>query len=197
MDRVEWSEGTWLNPPPHLEEAGTSLDVTAAPGSDFWRKTYYGFERDSGHALLVDLLVGQSIEVDFHADFEALYDQAGLMLRANESRWIKTGVEVSDGMAQLGAVVTDRVSDWSCAPVSHWANRTVTLRVSRGPDAVIIRARTEDEPWRLVRLAPFVAEGPVAAGLFCASPERGGLVVRFTELRRGHTDAELHQNTSH
>lgn len=195
MERIEWSAGTWLNPPPDAEETGAALDVTTAPTSDFWRTTYYGFTRDSGHALLVDLAVGQSIEVDFRADFTALYDQAGLMLRISPSRWIKAGAEMSDGMLQLGAVVTDGMSDWSCAPVPHWSDRIITLRMSRGADAVVLRARTENEPWRMIRLAPLKTEDAVRAGPFCASPERGDLVVRFTEMRRGAADQALHLET--
>ena len=192
MEPVHWDQGSWLNPPPAAEVTAAGLTVTTAGGSDFWRTTYYGFERDSGHALLTDLRVGEALEVDFVVDFEETYDQAGLLLRAAESRWVKAGVEMSDGAPQVGAVVTDGVSDWSCSPVPAWQGRTVTVRASLTPGAVVVRARAEGEPWILVRLAPFRTDVPVCAGAFCASPEREGLVVGFSAVRRGPADRELH-----
>ena len=125
-------------------------------------------------------------------DFEALYDQAGLMIRVDAETWIKAGVEMSDGLPQLGAVVTRGVSDWSVAPVPEWQGRRVTVRASRSGDAVTIRARCEDGPWRLVRLAPLSADAAATAGPFCCSPERGGLEVRFTGFARGAADKALH-----
>src|SRR5690606_41566187 len=44
-------------------------------------------------------------------------------------------------------------SDWSVAPVPGWAGRLVTVRASRAGDAVTVRARVDDEPFRLVRVA--------------------------------------------
>ncbi len=192
MEAVDWDDGTWLNPPPATTHEGSGLTVTTADGSDFWRTTYYGFERDSGHALLLPLEVGQAIEVDFLADFEHTYDQAGLLLRSDETRWVKAGVELSDGQPQLGAVVTNGLSDWSCSPVPHWRGRMVTVRASLVPGAVVVRARAGDEPWTMVRLAPLDTDRPVRAGAFCASPERSSLVVRFGQLRIGEADATLH-----
>ncbi|WP_341849448.1 DUF1349 domain-containing protein [Streptomyces yokosukanensis] len=74
----------------------------------------------------------------------------------------------------MGAVVTHGVSDWSLAPVPDWHGRTVTVRASRSGDAVTVRARCGDGPWRMVRLAPLPPEAPTAAGPFCCSPEWEG-----------------------
>ncbi|MEU6068770.1 MULTISPECIES: DUF1349 domain-containing protein [Streptomyces] len=192
---VPWHEGAWLNEPQHMQTDGPDLLVTARARSDFWRTTSYGFVRDDGHALLRDFPQDSATEVTFLADFETLYDQAGLMVRVDAETWIKAGVEASDGVPQLGAVVTRGVSDWSLAPVPDWHKRRVTVRASRRGDAVIIRARCEDGPWRMVRLAPLSAEALATAGPFCCSPQRDGLKVRFTRFTRGPADTALHQPT--
>jgi uncharacterized protein len=187
-----WDAGEWLNRPVSAEVLGTDLVVACAAESDFWQGTFYGFERDSGHALLVPFQRGKSCEVSFIADFDHQYDQAGLLLRQNPTSWIKTGVEISDGHAQVGAVVTDGYSDWSCGEVPGWAGQEVTVRASWIDDAVVVRARTPYTPWRTVRLAPFASTGPAFVGPYCASPDRAGLLVRFTRFVIGVADTQLH-----
>lgn len=189
---VPWKSGAWTVLPVAAEESAGRLRVTAAEGSDAWRHTSYGFVHDDAHALLEDWDRGQAVEVAFIAAFEAQFDQAGLMIRVDAERWIKAGVEFADGAPQLGAVVTDGKSDWSVAPVPEWAGREVTIRATRLADAVIVRARVGEEPWRLVRLAPLDPEVEAQAGPYCCAPSRAGLTVEFTGWRLTEADAELH-----
>ncbi|MEW2359847.1 DUF1349 domain-containing protein [Spirillospora sp. NPDC029432] len=192
MDELSWNDGTWLNEPPAAARDGADLLMTAARGSDFWRTTSYGYDRDSGHALLAPLGPDAAAEVTFRADFTEQFDQAGLLLRLDERTWIKAGVEYADGLFQAGAVVTHDRSDWSTFPVPEWAGRAVTIRASRTGDAVTVRARAGDEPWRMLRVAPFPPGVPAAAGPYCCAPERDGLTVRFTRLAIGPPDESLH-----
>lgn len=189
---VRWDEGTWFNPPEAVKQVGGELLVTARQGSDLWRTTAYGMERDNGHALLVPLPVGSAVEVSFIADYAEQFDQAGALVRVDEQTWIKTGVEYCDGAPQIGAVVTRGVSDWSTAPVPRWAGSMVTVRVSRSGDALTVRARREEEPWQLVRLAPLDPEAQADAGPYCCAPSRGGLTVTFTGFAIGPAEQALH-----
>jgi regulation of enolase protein 1 (concanavalin A-like superfamily) len=191
---IEWSDAAWLNPPLSTEPDGDALLVTTRHGSDFWRTTSYGFVHDDGHALLTAFRPGSAVEVGFVARLDELYDQAGLMVRVDAQNWIKAGIELSDGLPQLGAVVTHGRSDWSVAPVPDWAGRRVTIRASRAGDAMTVRARCEDEPWRMVRLAPLAPDATAAAGPFCCSPQREGLTVRFTRFVVGPADTALHED---
>jgi uncharacterized protein len=184
--------GRWLNPPPRTVEEDGDLVVTAVQGSDLWRDTSYGFRHENGHALLRPLPAGRAIEVAFVADFDGTFDQAGALLWVDEATWLKTGIEWSDGVAQLGAVATRGLSDWSMAPVPDWHGRLVTVRLSRAGDAVTVRARVDEEPWRMVRLAPVDPGAAAEAGPYLAAPEREGLRVRFTAWREGDADASLH-----
>jgi regulation of enolase protein 1 (concanavalin A-like superfamily) len=189
---IPWCGGTWTVPPVAVSEEGPHLLVTAAQGSDAWRHTAYGFVHDDAHLLLATLTEPGAVEVTFDAAFGEQFDQAGLAVRADAETWLKAGVEVSDGALQVGAVVTLGRSDWSVAPVPEWAGRQVTVRASRAGDAVTVRARVDDEPFRLVRVAPFPAGVPVAAGPYCCAPTRAGLVVRFRRWATGPADAALH-----
>lgn len=191
--RMDWASGEWFNPPPATVRDGAALIVTAARGSDFWQQTSYGFHRDSGHALLAPFSTGHAVEVSFVVDYGSRYDQAGVLVRVNALTWVKAGVEVSDGAPQLAAVVTlNGLSDWSMAPVPDWSGREVTLRASWAGDALTLRARAIDEPWRMLRLAPFPASASATSGPYCCAPERDGFTVRFTSWRTGDADAALH-----
>jgi regulation of enolase protein 1 (concanavalin A-like superfamily) len=190
---VDWSSGAWLNPPPDVRVEGQDLIVHAAAGSDFWRTTAYGYVHDDGHALLHPFAVGTAVEVSLRADFDSQFDQAGILVRADAERWVKAGVELADGVLQLGAVVTHGMSDWSSGPVPSWAGGIVTIRVSRSDDALTVRARSETTDWGLVRVAPWAGGFRASAGPFCCAPTRAGLEVRFISWRVGAADDRLHE----
>ena len=185
-------DGEWTTPPTAAEFSDSILRVTAAPESDAWRHTAYGFVHDTEHALVEPFAQDTAIEVTFLLDYTTQFDQAGLFITASETEWIKAGVEISDGLPQVGAVVTHGFSDWSVAPVPEWAGRLITVRASRSGDGITIRAKADDEPFRLVRLAYFAPEAELRAGLLCAAPMHGDLTVQFTRYERGEKDAALH-----
>lgn len=192
MTRIDWATGEWSTEPAHVEIADDGMRVTAVEGSDAWRITSYGFIHDDAHALLAPFDEGTAVEVSFVLDFAEQFDQAGVFLRVDDTEWIKAGIESSDGATSLGAVVTRGLSDWSLGQVSGWAGRTVTVRASRSGDAVTVRAKVDEEDWRLVRVAPLDPEAAVTAGPYCCAPSRAGLVVHFTSWRVTEADAGLH-----
>ena len=194
---MEWSAGRWTREPVAARVEGDDLVVGAAEGSDYWRTTHYGFVHDDGHGLLAEWPTDAAFEVTFDASaLTALYDQAGILLFAGDEQWVKAGLEVSDGVLHLGAVVTNGVSDWSMAPVPEWAGQLVTIRASRGGvagDAVTLRARTQTSGWRTLRVAPFTA-GAASAGPMVCAPMRGDLEVRFTRWSLTPADVDLHED---
>lgn len=189
---IRWSAGVWTNEPEAVDEAGDQLTVTAQEGSDAWRITSYGFIHDSEHALLVPLPARAAMQVSFVAGFSEQFDQAGLFVRVSKEHWIKAGTEFADGQLQLGAVVTAGHSDWSVAPVPDWSGRLVTVRISRDGDALTVRARVDNEPFRLVRLVPLDPAVQVQAGPLIAAPTRVGLTVTFRDWELGPPDDSLH-----
>lgn len=190
--RVSWEQGRWTTPPVEARVDGDALLVTAAEGSDAWRITSYGFIHDNEHALLAPLPRDTAVEVEFDVTMSEQFDQAGLFLRASETRWAKAGIEYADGVVNLGAVVTDPKSDWSSAPMPHWAGRRATVRASRTGDAVTVRAGVDDEPLRLVRLFPLDPEVVLEAGPYLCAPTRAGLVVRIRRWELTEPDSSLH-----
>ncbi|GAA0832399.1 regulation of enolase protein 1 (concanavalin A-like superfamily) [Paenibacillus sp. LBL] len=197
--RISWDSGQWTTVPISVTETkeGQYLKVESREGSDYWEKTLYGFQRDSGHSLLTRWEKDTAMEVTFQLQsFTELYDQAGIMLMNAPGQWIKAGIEINDGIPQLAVVVTQGYSDWSLAPVPEWIGENVTIRASRMNDAVIIRARTETHPWRTLRVAPFPINTASQAGPFICSPTRSGLHVTFTRWVMTDPDSDIHVDPS-
>lgn len=193
MGKMDWDNGKWLNPPLSSHREGDFLKVKVEKGRDFWQKTFYGFQFEDGPALLAAWDGQSAVEVSFLLDsFTHLYDQAGILLYQGQGQWIKTGVEINDGIPQLSVVATDGYSDWSIAAVPEWSREEVTMRASRINDAVIIRARTKNHPWRTIRVARFPYADGNHAGPYACSPTREGFEVVFTRWAFTAPDQELH-----
>ena len=192
MAEIAWSTGRWTHSPAASVERDDDLLVTAVQGSDAWRVTSYGFVHDSEHALLAPFPDGTAVEVDFTAAFAEQFDQAGVFIRVSAERWIKAGVEFADGRCQVGAVVTDRMSDWSLAPVPDWAGRRITVRASRVGTAITVRAGRGGEELQLVRVVPFATGLVAEAGPLICAPTRAGLQIPFHRWRLTDPDGGLH-----
>lgn len=188
------SDFAWLNPPPHWEGDASRMELETGVATDFWRDTFYGFTRDSGHAWLAPVAGDFTISVRFRGAYQALYDQAGLMLRTDAAAWIKAGIEYTDGVMHFSVVLTGPRSDWSVIPLPEATPETeIAARISRHGDALRVQYALAGGPWRMARLAPFPA-GPTQAGLTACSPERGGFRARFEALEIGPPiDRKLHE----
>lgn len=176
---MSWDGMDWLNPPPDWSAEGDALRVVTGPKTDFWRDTFYGFRRDDGHALLDWRDGAFAATVTFEAGYRTLYDQAGLMLRLSPERWVKAGVEWTDGAPALSCVVTDGRSDWSKRALPGAG--AVTLRLTRWADAGKVEHLGPDG-WEMIRLFP-LPPGRAGVGPMACSPEGGGLEARFTGWR--------------
>ena len=174
---------TWLNPPPALDRTAQALGVETGARTDFRRDTLYGFRRDRGHAFMVPVAGDSTAHGGFDGTCEALCDQAGLMLRQDESHCIKAGIELSDGVANLSAVVTHGASERSTLALCPTTGPQ-RLRLTRVGGAAVIRARNDATCWQLWPVTPF-PEGPLRIGPMACSPERGEFRARFAEFTLG------------
>lgn len=115
------SDGVWLNEPAQWSAQRDDLQIVTDEATDFWRETHYRFNRDSGHFLGFPTTEAFTAELRVRAEFQALYDQAGIMVRVDAHHWVKAGIEFSDGRAMLASVLTDGRSDWATAAYEHQA----------------------------------------------------------------------------
>ena len=161
----------WMNEPPELEYDFRygKLSVQTGAKTDFWRRTYYGFVRDSGHAALLPVDGECELLASFEGSYVDQYDQAGVMLRVDASRWIKAGIEFVDGNQNASVVHTNDISDWSMVPLTQPYPGIFFLRVLRLHDSVQVFFRVDEaHPWTLMRLVPFPGDATVCVScLLC------------------------------
>ncbi|GAA3459610.1 DUF1349 domain-containing protein [Saccharothrix longispora] len=178
FDRDDWR---WLNEPRAWTDRD-GLTITADPGTDLWRTTHYGYDRDSAHVLGVPVTGDLTLTASFTGEYAAQYDQAGIALHADDRNWIKAGVELVDGEFQISTVVTRDFSDWSVVGVGR-VERVVISAVREG-DAVTLRYGVGDgEPTSLLRLAYFPSGVEALAGVMAAAPDGPGFTARFDRVR--------------
>ncbi|UXS26735.1 DUF1349 domain-containing protein [Agrobacterium tumefaciens] len=174
----------WHNEPQQWSLNNQVLHVTTDKGSDFWRETYYGFTRDSGHFFGMEWQGDFTASLRIHGRYEELYDQAGIMVRIDESHWIKAGIELSDGVACIGNVLTLGRSDWSTTAYAGDAS-DLYLRVTVADGVLRVQTSADGIRWPLLKLCPFPKSPFYQVGPMCCTPEREGLEVRFSEFRVG------------
>ncbi len=176
---------TWTNEPPFHAVEDDILTVRSGSKTDFWQGTYYGFHRDDGHFLWVPRSGEFSATAAFSGRYETLYDQAGMMIRADAAHWIKCGVEYTDGGQHISVVVTRGQSDWSAFRLAA-APDTVFIRMTRIKDAVFVQYSLDGSDWAMARLAYFPPEiGEVRAGITFCSPQCEGFEASFSRFEIG------------
>jgi len=185
----------WLNEPRVWRLDDGALSVVTDAATDFWRETHYGFTRDSGHFFGCDTQGAFTATLRVRAAYDSLYDQAGLMVRLDATTWLKAGIELSDGEALLGSVLTLGQSDWATGPFTgDPADFRLRLTVAAG--VLRLQASADSQRWPLVRLCPFPVAGAYRVGPMCCTPERAGLKVLFSDFVVGApTGKDLHDLT--
>jgi len=183
----------WHNKPADVGSDTDGLWLTTDDHTDFWQQTFYGFERDNGHAYLTSISGDFTASVTVRGDYQCLYDQAGLMLRIDHAHWVKTGIEFTDGLMHFSVVVTNGRSDWSVVPLyGSSVEDEVHVRLTRHGSAVRVQYALNDASWQLARLAPFDAKD-ARVGIMACSPERAGFRASFRDLSIGPSIAkDLH-----
>lgn len=171
----------WLNEPAQWRAEGSTIWVTAEAKTDFWRVTHSGHISDNGH-FYYDTVSGDFVaSVGFVGDYHALYDQAGLMVRADAEHWMKCGVELVDGVAHVSTVITREFSDWSLRPLAVAATG-LWLRVKRQGDTLEVAFAREGKTFVMMRQGYFPPAPALDVGVMCCAPTGDGFAVTFEDF---------------
>jgi regulation of enolase protein 1 (concanavalin A-like superfamily) len=113
---------TWLNEPSDRSLKDGVLRAVTESRTDFWRSTFYDWITDNGHFFAEPATGDLTAEVVVSAGHTTRFDQAGMMVRADERTWLKAGLEVTSGAVQVNTVFTRGFSVVSMAlgpPISR------------------------------------------------------------------------------
>jgi uncharacterized protein len=171
----------WYNEPPVWKAEGSKITATAAPKTDYWRITHDGGKRDNGHFYFEDVTGDFVADVKFSGDYRDLYDQAGLMVRLNETVWMKCGIELFEGLQHVSAVVTREFSDWSVVPLSN-PPAALWLRIIRHGATFDVRYSLDGTTYSLLRSTTLTSEPTIGVGIMLCSPIGNGLSAAFDGL---------------
>lgn len=172
----------WYNEPPTWQEQANTIQITTGAKTDFWRKTHYGFIRDNGHFYYQTVTGDFTAEVKVTGQYQVLYDQAGLMVRENETTWLKCGIEYVEAVQNVSAVVTRDLSDWSVVPLQQ-PPTSLWLRVQRRAEAIEIQYSLDGTRYQMLRLTHLTDATTLQVGLMAASPQGDGCDMTFEDFR--------------
>lgn len=168
----------WYNEPPSWNRTDDRLRVDAAGETDFWRVTRHDFVQDDGHFFYRDVRGDFTATVEVAGEYETRYDQAGLMVRADETVWLKCGIEYVDDVQKAGAVVTRDVSDWSMVPLED-DPESVWFHVERIGSTVEVSFSRDGEEYAMIRQAYLSDSDSLQIGPMAAAPEGDGFRSTF------------------
>jgi uncharacterized protein len=172
----------WLNEPREWNAKDDAIKVTSIEDTDFWRKTHYGFIRDSGHFYYQQVTGDFIAKVKVSGQYRDLYDQAGLMVRLDETYWLKCGIELVEGVQQVSAVVTRDYSDWSIVPMPH--NPTaIWMQLTRQGSAIEVHYSLDGNKYTMLRMTYLTPVETLNVGLMCASPQGKGFLTTFEQFK--------------
>ena len=174
---------SWLNPPATEHYADGVLTVRSKGKTDFWRKTFYGYVTDNGHFMHMPMVGEFTLQARVGGNYAALYDQAGLMVRLDEKRWMKCGSELVDGKRWASVVVTHDFSDWSTMEDLSQTG-AVWWRVVRKKDSIEAQCSKDGDKFLTVRQGYFPARCAGAWPESCAPHRKArGSMPRSTSSR--------------
>ncbi|MGD9555831.1 MAG: DUF1349 domain-containing protein [Mangrovibacterium sp.] len=181
---MKLSEFKWLNPPRIFLPESNRLTLSTDPETDFWQRTYYGFQNDNGHAYLYEIGEDFTFSLKTESEAAAQYDQCGLILYQDSENWMKASVEYENrDYARLGSVVTNLgYSDWATTDIPA-AIGTVWYRLSRRDQDFYLEFSYDGSRYQQMRM--FHMQQQIAAariGIYACSPLKSSFRAVFSDF---------------
>lgn len=176
---------TWYNEPAKWAVSDGALLMEVTPKSDYWRISHYGFTVDDAPFYYATYGGEFEAKVKITGDYQARFDQAGLMVRIDHENYIKAGIEYVGGKYNLSVVVTHTTSDWSVITLDKPVE-SVWIKAVRRCDAVEVFYSFDDKEYVMMRNAWLKDNTPVMVGMMGACPDGDGFNVRFDNFSVKH-----------
>ncbi len=187
---------TWINPPAAYKLEDDSLHLQTDPETDFWQRTFYGFQNNNAHAFLLtvkDLSFSFSVKTTWLP--QTRFDQCGILLYQDAENWIKASAEYENNkIARLGSVVTNLgYSDWASTDIEADTHH-MHYRLSRRGQDFLIENSLNDENYLQMRICHIhIPLETVNIGVYACSPLTSSVPVTFSDFRLGSSQWQAHE----
>ncbi|WP_252243814.1 DUF1349 domain-containing protein [Clostridium sp. ZBS14] len=180
------NEASWIFEPKTYIISDEKIVIKTEPGTDFWQRTYYGFQNNNAPALLVSTKEKEfSFVVKTQFDSNHRFDQCGVIIYQDSDNWFKASIEYQNEEYQrLGSVVTNYgYSDWATTDISA-KYKQMYYRLSRRENDYCIENSYDGVNFKQMRIFHlFKASDEIRIGIYACSPEESSFNAVFTQIK--------------
>ncbi len=176
----------WVFEPKQKTQTNDKITILTEPGTDFWQRTYYGFQNDNAPAILVSTKEDSfSFLVKTEFDSAHRFDQCGVIIYQDSDNWFKASIEYeNEEFQRLGSVVTNHgYSDWATTDIVA-EQKSMYYRLSRRGSDYCIENSLDGVNYHQMRIFHlFEGAGEINIGLYACSPEQSSFTATFTQMQ--------------
>lgn len=179
-------EAKWFFEPEKYQIQNDVVTITTNPKTDFWQRTYYGFRNDNAHVLYNttdEEFFSFTVKTKFN--YNALFDQCGIVIYQDSENWVKAGIEFHDNNSMwLGSVVTNNgYSDWATVDIDSSID-SMWYRISRRKSDFLIENSFDGVTFKQMRIFHLAkGEGNINFGLLACSPSDSSFDAIFSDIK--------------
>lgn len=184
---MDFKEMKWIREPSDYKIGDDYVEITTAPHTDLWQRTYYHFRNDNAPVLQFETeekYFSFIVKTDFSGSHQR-FDQCGIAMYLDSENWLKASVEYeNESFQHLGSVVTNHgYSDWATTSISAEV-KTMWYRLSRRQDDYCIECSKDGRTFSQMRICHmYEGSGKISFGIYACSPEDSSFKAVFTDIR--------------
>lgn len=173
----------WVHEPKEYTITDGEIVIKTEAGTDFWQRTYYGFQNNNAPALLMKTNEKYfSFVVKTEFDSKQRFDQCGVIIYQNSDNWIKASIEYENEEYQrLGSVVTNLgYSDWATTDISA-TKKFMYYRLSRRESDYCIENSYDGIHYKQMRIAHLLKEQTIFRLVFMLAVQKTLHLMPFSQ----------------
>ncbi len=176
----------WTREPANYTISADKIEITTAPHTDLWQRTYYHFRNDNAPVLQMETeekFFSFTVKTEFQSHHR--FDQCGIVMYLDSENWLKASVEYeNDAFGHLGSVVTNNgYSDWATTEIDA-SIKSMWYRLSRREDDYLIECSEDGVTFKQMRVCHlWQGSGKIRFGIYACSPEESSFKATFTDMQ--------------
>lgn len=194
MKKVDISKMEWINKPLHTLVSKSKVIMETEPYTNIWSETYYHVTQNNPHALVLPIERDFTFVARVDYKFNKKYDQAGLIIYANDDNWFKTGVEYTDKCNSyvFTTITYHGFSDLSTRETASDLHY-MYFRCSHHNEDFKVEHSYDGKHYKQIRVFHLKNRtGQFKVGVYACSPRDSAFEVTFSELQLGDNEWKEH-----